>query len=117
MTCNINDMTIGDARKIAEMFRSLEEPVPIDPLLAAYDGTCVFVRTVTYHYVGRLRAVSGRFMKLGDAAWVAFSGRWANCLATGDLEEVEPYPGDCLISLDSVVDISLWAHPLPREQK
>lgn len=54
---------------------------------------------------------------LADAAWIADSGRFSVALATGTLSEVEPYPGECIVSRGAIVDVSLWAHPLPRVPK
>jgi hypothetical protein len=33
------------------------------------------------------------------------------------LAEVEPFPGQCLVALGSIIDVCLWAHALPRTQK
>ena len=80
-------------------------------------GAKVFVRAVTYHYIGYARGVEGGFLVLEDASWVADSGRWADALATGVLQEVEPYPGTAYVNMAAIVDCSEWTHPLPREQK
>lgn len=80
-------------------------------------GASVFVRAVTFHYVGRIVSVDDRWMVLTDAAWVADSGRFADALNTGELSEVEPYPGEVAINLGAIVDVSPWLHDLPREQK
>lgn len=80
-------------------------------------GTNVLVRTVTFFYTGKLVSTEGGFAHLEDAAWIADTGRFADALKTGDLNEVEPYPGDCYVSLDAVADISSWGHKLPRTQK
>jgi hypothetical protein len=80
-------------------------------------GQSVIVRTVTYHYTGRIAEVTDRWITLDDAAWIADSGRWADALRDGTLSEVEPYPGQVMISTGAVVDISPWLHPLPRTQK
>jgi len=80
-------------------------------------GTKVFVRTVTYHYTGEIVSTEGKWLKLKDAAWVADSGRWGKALAEGTLSEVEVYPNEVLINVDSIVDVSVWNHPLPRETK
>lgn len=86
-------------------------------LLDAYLGKPVFIRTVTHHYTGRLAAADESFVRLEDAAWIADDGRFADALADGELSEVEPYPGGCLVALGAVLDVSLWAHDLPREQQ
>ena len=86
-------------------------------LLAPYIGTNVFVRTVTHHHTGRLAAVDEGFLLLEDAAWIADDGRFADVLATGELNEVEPFPGACLVGRGAVIDVCEWLHELPRTQK
>lgn len=81
-------------------------------------GQSYFIRTVTYHIVGRLTAVHDHELVVEDAAWVADSGRWAAALATGSLSEVEPFPaGPVIVGRAAVVDAARWAHPLPRSVK
>lgn len=85
--------------------------------LDEYLGKGVFVRTVTHHHTGRLTGYDKQFLVLDEAAWVADSGRWADALRTGVLNEVEPFPYRCLVAVGAVVDICAWDHELPREQK
>jgi hypothetical protein len=85
-------------------------------LLDGYIGKNVFVRTVTHHHTGRLEAVDDKFLHLGDAAWIADDGRFADALATGELNEVEPFPGAVLVSVGSLIDVCEWTHDLPRTQ-
>ncbi len=73
--------------------------------------------TVTYHYTGRLIAFDGATMRLADAAWIADSGRFADALTSGNLDEVESYPSDVFINAAAVVDVSVWGHDLPRTQR
>ena len=80
-------------------------------------GRFYFIRTVTHYFTGRLKAITETDLLLGDAAWVACTKRFADTLRTGELEEVEPYPDEVIVSRGAVVDISHWAHALPREQK
>jgi len=80
-------------------------------------GTAYIIRTVTYHYTGRLKAVAGDWLVLDTAAWIADSGRWAGALANGELSEVEPYPGELIINRAAVVDMAVWTHALPTKQK
>jgi len=82
----------------------------------------VFIRTVTFHYVGRVELDPDRdekFVKLVDAAWIADSGRWMNALAEGEtiLSDVEPFPDPVYIAMDSIVDVTAWRHGLPLAQK
>jgi len=88
-----------------------------DGLLAGLLGENVFVRTITYHYTGRLIAFDGATMRLADAAWIAASGRFADALTSGEFSEVEPYPGDVFLNAAAVVDVSVWGHDLPRTQQ
>lgn len=86
-------------------------------LLDSYKGKAVFVRTVTYHYTGTLVEADDTFLRLADAAWIADDGRFTQALQDGTLNEVEPYPGECLVAIGSVVDLCEWTHDLPRTQK
>ena len=92
-----------------------EEAVMTELTLVWEVGRSYFIRTVTFHYVGKFVAERGKFIELEDASWVADSGRWNNALRTGELSEVEPYPFGVAINSDSIVDISLWKHDLPKE--
>lgn len=78
-------------------------------------GKNVFVRTVTHYYTGKLEHLTDGFMVLGQAAWIADTGRFSEALKTGKLNEVEPFPGQVHVSLGAVVDISEWHHDLPRD--
>lgn len=86
-------------------------------MLDSYIGKNVFVRTVTHHYTGRLAGADAQFLELEEAAWIADDGRFADALKGGTLNEVEPYPGSCLVGVGAVLDISEWLHDLPRTQK
>jgi len=80
-------------------------------------GDKIFVRTVTYHYVGKLVDESDHSFWLENASWVADSGRFHNALETGTLSEVEPYPGDGIVEImkTGIIDICEWKHNLPEE--
>ena len=85
--------------------------------ITALTGKNVFIRTVTNYYTGHLISADGPFLHLGDAAWIADTGRFANALATGQLSEVEPYGRDAWIAAGAITDISEWPHDLPLTQK
>ena len=81
-------------------------------------GRKVFIRTVTHYYTGMVSLVTKEEVVLTEAAWVADTGRFAEALRTGSLTEVEPYPdGPVSINRGAIVDVSVWAHDLPREQQ
>lgn len=86
-------------------------------LIEKFMGESLFVRAIPFHYVGRLIAVDDEFLLLDDVSWVADSGRFHVALRDGDLSEVEPYPGKCLIARAAICDVSPWLHELPTEAK
>lgn len=90
-------------------------------------GEKIFVRTVTYHAVGKVAGyrhpvligetpASPTFLELEDASWVADSGRFHVALETGDLAEVERV-GDMAVNLSAVVDAFPWRHELPTKSR
>jgi hypothetical protein len=117
MTLDLESLTLGQIRAI----QALAFGVPAaaaSPVTHPYHvGDAVFIRTVTYHYTGKIAAITPGEIVLADAAWIADSGRFHVALATGALSEVEPYPAGVVISRGAIVDVSPWAHPLPRVAK
>ena len=79
-------------------------------------GKSYLFRTVTYHLVGKVESIKGKFLVLKDASWVADSGRFMNAIKEGTLKEVEPV-GTAYLNTDTVVDAFPWNHALPKEQK
>jgi hypothetical protein len=77
-------------------------------------GGAVFIRTVSMYYTGRILEERDGVLVLEDAAWIADTSRFSVALATGKLAEVEPYPGEVRVSKGAIIDLSVWAHPLPR---
>ena len=110
-----------------ETYQALEshfvpQPATAD-VLDSYDdmiGRCWFIRSVTYHYVGRVVAIFGESpdttLVLAEASWVADSGRFMQCIATGSLQEVEPV-GTMYVKVSGIIDFFPWRHKLPTEQK
>lgn len=84
-------------------------------ILAQLAGKNVIVRTVTHYHTGCLGAADDKYIRLDDAAWIADTGRWGECLKLGKLDEVEPFPGSVYISQGAIVDIAEWQHALPRD--
>ena len=82
-------------------------------------GNTVYIRTVTHHYTGRIVALDAQEIVLVDAAWVVDSGRWADAIATGTLNEVEPYLDGVTVAVNrgAVCDVCDWTSDLPRVQK
>lgn len=104
-----------------EVIARLLDETPAPSGSTAWDrwvGRQVLVRTVTMIQVGTLTEVHEHEIVLTDAAWVADTGRWADCLVSGTLVEVEPWPaGEVIVGRGALVDACLWAHGPVREQK
>ena len=80
-------------------------------------GSAVVIRTVTHYYVGKVLSASDGRVLLGDACWVADTGRWSEFLSSGSVNEAEPYPDQCSVALAAIVDWAPWNHDLIRLQK
>lgn len=79
-------------------------------------GESWLFRTVTYHALGEVKKVVGRFVHLTSASWIPDTGRFMNAIKDGTLDEVEPV-GEMFVNLDTVVDFFNWKHKLPVSQK
>ncbi len=82
-------------------------------------GNSVLIRTVTHYHIGRIVGLDDTEILLEQASWIACTARFANSLAEGILDEVEPFPNDDIVSVarGACVDVVKWNHALPREQK
>lgn len=114
--------------KLIELLKSIQPQVVEGQLLTTEaptsllkEGQNVFIRTVTYHYTGKVHKINepSRELSLTSAAWIADSGRFANAMKTGDFSEVEPYPDDfeLIINTDTIVDKVAVPFDLPRVQR
>ena len=92
------------------------EPTPESPWEI---GASYIIRTVTFHYTGRLVSACNQWLVLEDVAWIADSGRWAQAVESGNYKEVEPWPKGArvIIGAGAIVDASKIATPLPTSQK
>ena len=105
---------IKQGMEIAKLLNGGESCVPTFPEPV---GSNVFARTVTMYYLGRIKKVCGEWLTLEDASWIPDTGRFADFLKEGKINEVEPYEKDVHISLGSLIDVTAWSHGLPRDQK
>lgn len=119
MTLRIDDLTVGDAKQLAQLFgngaaRTMSE--------TAYQaGTKYFVRSVTHYYTGLCKRVTDGELVLVQAAWIADTGRFHEFLKSGagKANEIEPYPDECevIVPRGGIIDASTWPHDLPRVAK
>lgn len=79
-------------------------------------GKSYFIRTVTYHIIGTVDKISGPFLVLSEASWVADSGRFSKAIAEGELSEVE-YIGQMFVNTTAIADATRWNHKNPKVTK
>jgi len=79
-------------------------------------GESYFIRTVTYHFIGTIKEIMGKWIVLKDASWVADSGRFHVALEKGELSEVE-YMDKAIINMDTITDATPWNNKNPKESK
>jgi hypothetical protein len=110
---NINEMKVGELLEITKMLggQKGERKTPF------VIGQAVFIRTVTLYYTGIVSALTGGFVTLKDAAWIADTGRFHDFLKEGECNEYEGFIEPVNIPIGSIVDFSEWKHPLFRGQK
>jgi hypothetical protein len=104
-----------------ETFEKLKDQLCADPAFKLDElddliGKKWFIRTVTYHLVGKVTKRVGGFLVLEDASWVADSGRFMQAIKNGTLNEVEPV-GAALVNISAITDAFPWKHALPKDQK
>ena len=80
------------------------------------EGKSYFIRTVTYHFVGTIKEIIGKWIVLKDASWVADSGRFHIALEKGELSEVE-YMEQAIINMDTITDATEWKNNVPKDSK
>lgn len=109
----IDDLTIKEARELAFLFDKTQDkfchPFKI--------GENYLIRTVTMIVLGRLELVGEKELILSSASWIADTGRFYDALKTGKLNEIEPFIDNVIVGRGSLIDATIWGHPLPREQK
>ena len=79
-------------------------------------GKSYFIRTVTYHVIGTVEKISGPFLVLSEASWIADSGRFSKSISEGELSEVE-YVGEMIVNISAIADACRWNHKNPKATK
>jgi len=81
-------------------------------------GEQYVIRTVTMIQIGNLVYIDENELGLENASWIADTGRWMNFLKEGKYNECEPFPeGIVIVGRHSIIDVCVWKHKLPTEQK
>jgi len=110
---NIDDLTIGEAREISSLVGQQKTGAGAYPVEI---GKNYLFQGVTHYWTGCVARITGSYAVLADAAWIASTGRFAECIATGKVDECEPV-GNVYVNMDACNDIIPWLHALPRELK
>jgi hypothetical protein len=112
MSINIEDLTIKQAKELSGLFGS--EKSKANPF--KIDGK-YFIRTVTHAHTGRVKSITGQFITLSDAAWIADTGRFYDALKNTEFSEIEPFSSDLILNMDSIIDATTICGDLPAVQK
>ncbi len=113
---NIDNLTyhIETMSSMIENHNKLIETKNINPFEI---GKAYFIRTITHIDIGIVDDIIGTHLILRDGAWIADTGRFYDCLKTGSLSKVEPFPETFGLNMETIVDWAHWNHPLPLVQK
>jgi len=115
---NIDDLTIKQAKELANLFSNKNESSKSHPLEI---GKNYFIRTVTMAHVGKLEAVYEDMFVLSSASWVADSGRLSDAMRSGleslSNSEIEPFVNNLFIGRGALIDMTIYNFPLPIKQK
>lgn len=84
-------------------------------------GTQYLFRTIGYHWLGKVAAITGKFLTIDEATWVANTGRFSDAL-NGGIEklssaELEPSPRPVVINSDHITDAVEYPFSIPRGVK
>ena len=98
---NIDEMTIGQARQLSQLFCK-----DSDSSACPWEiGSIYLIRTVTMIDTGRLVAVTPQELVLEDAAWIADTGRFSDALKSLSFNEIEPFPdGRVIVGRGGIID-------------
>lgn len=118
---NIDELTVGEAKKLVQMFGITKDTDTFKGNQHPYKiGEIYLVRTVTMIQCGRLSWVGEQEIVLTSASWIADTGRFHKALISKDeLAEVEPFPeGEVIVGRGAIVDavIPEWTE-LPKKAK
>lgn len=108
----INDLTIGDAKKLAAMFSQQQSSDDHWKI-----GKVYLIRTVTMIDTGRLVSVTPQELVLEDAAWIADTGRFSDAVKAAAFNETEPFPdGQVIVGRGGIID-AVEIQSVQRSQK
>ena len=115
---NLDELTIGQAKEIINIFSSPAAPAielisNVNPFKV---GEKYFIRTVTHAHSGKVKYSSGQFLVLENAAWIADTGRFYDAIKNTEFDEIEPFTNDLILNMESIIDATIISGSLPEEQ-
>lgn len=72
-------------------------------------GDVILIRSVTFHYIGKLTRVTGAMLTLRDVRWINTTGPWEEFLnSTNSAGDLEAYRKDdyVMVAIAAIVDVS-----------
>lgn len=108
---DLNEMKLKDVLCLAKLLETKADDTAFEI------GKAYLIRTVTLYYTGQITRITPKELVLCDAAWIADTGRFNECLKDGKFNEVEPFIESVIVPRDSIIDATIWTHRLPRELK
>ena len=114
----IDNLTIGELKTLTGIINPAEKG-HLHDVGPWQIGQNYFIRTVTFHYTGKLTGVTDHELTLDHAAWIADSGRFHEALESGNYTEVEMFPKNrsLIIGRGAIVDAITISAPLPTSNK
>lgn len=86
--------------------------------LEDFVGKKLLIRTVTYHMVGEVEKIVGKFFQMKNSSWVADSGGFHDALKDGFSSSADLEPTtQAWLNIDSIVDMFVWKHDLPKKKQ
>lgn len=111
----IRGQLIKNVEEDVENFVKEQIREAITPPVPFKIGKKYIVRTITMINVGRLTGITGKFITLDDASWIADAGRWEECITKPDgLNISEKFKKPVHINVESIVDVTEWELALPE---
>ena len=114
---DLNKLSFVELKKEVIELEKKKEKASVKNIGVWQLGKNYVIRTVTMIQVGKLVNVTNDELVMEDAAWVADTGRWMNFLKDGNPKEVEPFIDPIIVGRQSIIDATLWKHPLLTKQK
>ncbi len=109
---NTEDLTLGQIREVQALCGNSGDTPYTTKTHSFVLGEKYLIRCVTHFQLGRLKAVTDSDLVLSEASWVADTGRFNECIQTGNISKNEPFHGDCIVSRGAIVDAVVWPHDL-----